>query len=137
MRIKRLIKASCVAVTFLLGSCTYGHEIDISLRNGKLIFTFDEGKRVALQQLSVVELSSEPNVVWRLDSVDYNGQDVAELGYGAVPSGTKHAAAAKPLRVGQLYRVELNTVDGGGSQEFVISPDPANGQSNQATVVRE
>jgi hypothetical protein len=84
-----------------------------------------------------VELSSATPIIWNLESLDYNGREIDRLAYGTVPSGTKQASAAKPLRVGQLYRAELSTIDGGGSQEFVISPDAANGRGDEAVIVRE
>jgi hypothetical protein len=133
----RLIKATLVAMAFLVGSCSYNHEIRFSLSNGKLVLIFDDGKPVALQRLAILELSTGTPTAWQLESLEYNGRDIGKLAYGATPSGTKQAVAAKPLRVGQLYRAELFTIDGGGSQEFVISPDFANGQSDRAIVVRE
>jgi hypothetical protein len=137
MRTTKLFKCCLVALSLLVGGCSYSHEIHFSLSNGKLLLIFDDGKPVALQRLAVVELSTGTPTVWRLESLDYNGRDIGKLAYGAVLPGTKQTAAAKPLRVGQLYRVELDTIDGGGLQEFVISPEPENGQYDQITVVRE
>jgi len=138
MCIKKLYQVVlCSALMCLLGSCTYGHEVDLSLRHGKLFLTFDGGKPTSVASLIVRELSAKSHMVWELKSVDYNGRELKELGYGEVPSGMTQRAAAEPLRIGQLYRVELDAVSGMGHEEFVISPEPTNGQTNQATILRE
>ncbi|EIZ78443.1 hypothetical protein WSK_2887 [Novosphingobium sp. Rr 2-17] len=137
MQVVRLFKVGLAAMALLVGGCTYSHEIHLSLESGKLVFVFDDGKPVAFTRLAIVELSSETPTVWQLESLEYNGRDIGKLVYGTVPTGTKQISSAKLLRVGQLYRAELSTIDGGGSQEFVISPDAANGQSDEAKIVRK
>ena len=135
---RQLSKAiAFVALMGALTSCSKIYDINLSLRNGRLYFTLDDGKPVRVQELTVIELSRVPLVTWELRSVDRNGRSVGDLGYGLVPSGMTQKVSAKPLRLGQLYRVEMGALDGAGSKEFVVSPEPDNGQSNLVTIVRE
>lgn len=133
----RFVKASLVAMAFLVGSCSYDHEIRFSLNNGRLVLVFDDGEPVALRQLFILELSKGTPTVWQLEGLDYNGRDIGRLAYGTVPPGTKQVVNAKPLRVGQSYEAVLMTIDGGGSREFVICPDVENRQKGRVIVVSE
>jgi hypothetical protein len=134
--------AACLAALVSLGSCSIGYDVDVALREGKVMFAFSRSgwfsreNGAQVQGIFVRELSRVPHLVWQVQSIDYNGRAIGDLAYGAVPSGMKQEVVPQPLKIGQYYRVELLALGGGGYKEFIISPEPSNGQRNEVQVVR-
>ncbi len=103
------------------------------MRGNQVVFRFssdwlDGHKPAPIQHLWVKPLSTGAPAALELQSVDYNGRAVRDLIYGALPSGMTEKAKAVPLRIGQVYDVELLALGGGGTKQFVILPGPGPAQ---------
>ena len=131
---------ACAILMCALGSCTRDYTVDVVLRGNQVVFKFvsgwfDRPTPAAVRHLWVRQLSTNSPAVWKLESIDYNGRTIHELGYGVLPSGMKVKVKAAPLRVGQVYRIEMLAIGGGGSQQFVILPGP--GRAQPITVLQQ
>lgn len=126
---------------FALGSCSIGYTVDVLMRGNQIAFEFAKSgwfggrEPVPVQHLSVRQLSTSQPVVWELESVDVNGRNMRELRYGSPPPRMAVKVKAQALSVGQVYRVELLALGGGGSQQFAILPGP--GPAQQITALQQ
>jgi hypothetical protein len=126
---------------FALGSCSIGYTVDVLMRGNQIVFRFAKSgwfggsDPVPVQHLWVRQLSASQPVVWELGSIDYNGRNLRELGYGTSPPEMTVKVKAQSLSVGQVYRVELVALGGGGYQHFAILPGP--GPAQPITVLQQ
>jgi hypothetical protein len=132
--------ALCGIMMFALGSCSIAYTVDVLTQGSHIVFRFAKSgwfagsAPVPVQHLWVRQLSDGQPVVWELGSIDYNGRNLRELGYGASPSKMAVKVKAQSLSVGQVYRIELLALGGGGYQQFAILPGP--GAAQPITVLR-
>lgn len=117
-----------------LGSCTIAYTVDVLLRGNQIVFRFSRSgwfaghDPVSVEHIWVRQLSANQPVVWELGSVDDNGRELRELEYGGSPSGMTVKLKAQSLVLGQVYRIELRALGGGGYQQFAILPGPGPAQ---------
>ena len=98
-----------------------------SISNSRGLAVVEERDMVMLSEARAEAApSTAPTVpaqaTW-LETIEPNGPEVHELGYGQVPAGMKSNIGPTPIAIGQLYRVTFITIDGGGYREFAISDD--------------
>lgn len=120
--------ALCAAMLLTLISCSMSYDVDVELRGNRIVFRMDSDwlsrpKSAPVERLMVRQLSTGSSV-WEIQSDEYNGRDVVEVTYGVLPSGMTEKIKPASLRTGELYRVELLALGGGGSQQFVILNEP-------------
>jgi hypothetical protein len=129
MNSKKLSRFVFVTVLAMaVGSCSYAYEITAVARNGALAFTIGGsglfGGRTPYVQYVMVDAVGKPNKpVWKLETQVTNGIEMHEVSYGKAPANMKTTVGPSPLIVGQLYRAQFFTGDGGGFREFAISDD--------------
>lgn len=126
---------------FALGSCSIAYTVDVLTRGNHIVFRFGKSgwfagsAPVPVQHLWVRQLSDGQPVVWELGSIDHNGRNLRELGYGASPSKMAVKVKAQSLSVGQVYRIELLALGGSGYQQFAILP--GSGAAQPITVLQQ
>jgi hypothetical protein len=117
----------CIAAA-ALNSCSYGYDINAIAKNGAVVFTINSsglfGSRTPYVNYVLLDRIGKPTKqIWKLERKEPNGPEVRELRYGETPPKMKASIGPAPLAIGQLYRVDFLTIDGGGYREFAISDD--------------
>jgi hypothetical protein len=120
----RLAAVSLIAMT--LCSCSYAYDIRAIAKNGALVFAISSsglfGSRTPYVNYVTVDRIGKPTkAAWKLETQESNGHEMRELRYGDAPAGMKATVGPTPLAIGQLYRVTIFTIDGGGERLFAIS----------------
>ena len=124
---RSLAKIGLAALASLtLTGCQLVYEVSVAAQDGHLIFKtvwkrFGGDKPAAVEQLWVVEESQHPRIVWKVESIATNGQDMEQLQYGQTPRGFRLDVASEPLKIGQLYNVELWGLGGMDEAYFVVA----------------
>jgi hypothetical protein len=128
MKPRSLLQSSfLLLVSLTLSSCQLDYSIKVFSEGGRLTFRFATGgwlersKAPRINYLAVEEVSQASHHIWKLETIQSNGPEVGELSYGEVPRGLKQTVKPEKLRLGQLYRVTMFAVDGGGEQSFIIA----------------
>jgi len=129
MKPARFSFATLIAFAFLgSASCQLAYEVDVSSRNGHIIFEpyrpgwFGRRESARVNWLEVREASETGPQVWEIRSIDYNGQVAEEIPYGDAPAGFGEIVRDRPLKAGQEYHVSLMALGGSAHRSFVVVP---------------
>jgi len=117
--------AALVSLSLLLTGCFRYH---VGVKEGSLpykpAFELKEGlwakKAAPLHGVAFYRTNGQREIVWGIYSdADYTA-NISELTYGTVPPGFREYYKARPLKIGQVYRIAIYNGDYGDGPSFKI-----------------